>query len=162
MTMRPPLRKLLLTLHITTSVGLLGAVAAFLALALVGLAAVDIEAAHGAYFAMERLTTLAIVPLAFIMLLVGLIQSLGTRWGLFQHYWIVFKLALTLLAVGVLLLQLGTIAMLSTATDLAPFATARFSMVLHSAGGCAVLLLATVLSVYKPRGRLPRRKPAAA
>ena len=158
MIMRPPLRKLLLTLHITTSVGLLGAVAGFLALAISGLAAADIEAAHGAYFAMERLTTLVIVPLAFIMLFVGLIQSLGTRWGLFQHYWIVFKLALTLFAIGVLLLQLDTIAMLSTAADLTLLATARFSMVLHSAGGSAVLLLATILSVYKPRGRLPRRK----
>lgn len=161
MIMRPPLRKLVLSLHITTSVGLLGAVAAFLALAITGLAATDMGTAHGAYFAMERLTTLVIVPLAVVMLLVGLIQSLGTRWGLFQHYWILFKLALALLAIGVLLLQLSTIAALSTASDLAPLATARFSMVLHSAGGNAVLLLATALSVYKPRGRLPRRKLAS-
>jgi hypothetical protein len=153
MIMRPALRKLALTLHIVSSVGMLGAVTGFLALALVGLAA----NASGIYFAMGQLTWLVILPLAFVTLLIGLLESLGTKWGLLRHYWVVAKLALTLLAVVVLLLQLDTIDLLSTATSLQDLWAARLSLVLHSAGGLVVLLLAVVLSVYKPRGRLPRR-----
>ena len=157
MIMRPALRKLVLTLHIVSSVGMLGAVVGFLALALVGLVAGEAANATGIYFAMGRLTWLAILPLAFATLLIGLLESLGTKWGLFRHYWVVAKLALTLLAVVVLLLQLDTIDLLSTATGLQNLWAARLSLVLHSAGGLVVLLLAVVLSVYKPRGRLPRR-----
>lgn len=37
----------------------------------------------------DRLVRL--VPLAIASLLTGLIQSLGTRWGLFRRYWVVVK-----------------------------------------------------------------------
>ena len=162
--MRPPLRKFMLTVHVTTSVGLLGAVAAFLALALAGFAA-DPETAHGAYLAMDLITTWVIVPLAVTALLIGIVESLGTRWGLVRHYWIVAKLALTLFAIIVLLLQLDTISYLAQApaTALPDLTAARGTLVLYSAGGLIVLLLPMALSIYKPRGRLPPfRKPAPA
>lgn len=152
MTIGGPIRKALLTVHIVSSVGMLGAVAAFLVLAVVGLGAKN----AAVYSAMDLVTGYAVVPLAWASLLIGILQSLATPWGLFRHYWILIKLALTTLALAVLLLQVGPIRLLA---ELPPetllgeqWTSTRFSTVLHAGGGLAVLLLATVLSVYKPRG----------
>jgi ABC-type nickel/cobalt efflux system permease component RcnA len=81
------LRKLVLTAHITFSVGWLGAVAVFLALAIAGLTSRDPQMVRAAYSAMELTARFVIVPLAIASLFSGLIQSLGTPWGLFRHYW---------------------------------------------------------------------------
>ena len=61
---------------------------------------------------------LIIVPLAFTSLLIGIVQSLGTAWGLLQHYWVIAKLVLTLFVTVVLLLQIKTIATLARIPDL--------------------------------------------
>lgn len=155
MTAGASLRRLLLTLHITSSVGLSGAVAAFLLLSAVGVAAAE----PGIYLAMNLITVYLIVPLAWASLLIGTLQSLVTPWGLIRHYWVVIKFGLTALALMVLLLQTETIRLLSdlpAATLASPAWTPdRSSMVLHAGGGLLVLLLATVLSVYKPRGLTP-------
>ena len=157
MIMLPALRKLTLTVHVTTSVGLLGAVASFLVLALTGLLSGAPQIAHAAYPAMELITRYAIVPLAYAALLIGIAQSLGTSWGLFQHWWVVMKLLLTLFAILVLTLQLGNMAMLADAAALPTFGAAdlrpvRMAMVLHSGVGLLVLLSPMVLSAYKPQG----------
>ena len=154
MTLSPPWRKLVLVLHVTTSLGLIGAVAAFLALAISGATARP-DLAYAAYRAMQVVTWQVIVSLAFATLLIGIVQSLGTPWGLFRYYWVVVKLALTVIAVAVLMLQTSTIDALAAAAssgNLDGYAGARFSMILHASGGLVVLLIATVLSVYKPRG----------
>lgn len=104
MAMPPALRRLALTAHVTSSVGWLGSVAAFLVLAVVGLTGEDAQ--RGAYLAMEVTGWYVIVPLAFAALLTGLVQSLGTTWGLFRHYWVLAKLALTALATLLLLLHM--------------------------------------------------------
>jgi len=84
MTMTPGLRKFALTTHVTSSVGLLGSIAAFLALAVAGLSNPNDQLARAAYPAMELIARIVIVPLAFAALLSGVIQSLGTAWGLFR------------------------------------------------------------------------------
>jgi hypothetical protein len=53
MTMRPRLRKFALTAHVTSSVGWLGAVAGFLALAVAGLTSQDAQMVRAAYLAMD-------------------------------------------------------------------------------------------------------------
>lgn len=98
MKMTPGLRKLALTAHVSCSVGLLGSIAAFLALALARLNAQDAHIVRAAYLAMDLTARSVIVPLAFAALLTGLIQSLGTPWGLFRHYWVVAKLLITAFA----------------------------------------------------------------
>src|SRR5881628_3305955 len=85
MTMAPSLRKFALTAHVTSSVGLLGSIAAFLALAVAGLTSQDAQIVRAAYLAMDLAARFVIVPLAFASLLTGLIQSLGTPWGLFRQ-----------------------------------------------------------------------------
>jgi hypothetical protein len=133
----------------------MGAVAAFLALAITGVATDHALLATGAYLAMRVVTWNVIVPLAFTCLIIGIVQSLGTPWGLFRYYWIIIKLALTTVAVAVLLLQIPSIEALSDAAvvgGLASYGGTRFSMVLHGTGGLLVLIVANVLSVFKPRG----------
>ena len=59
MTMSPGYRKVALTAHVTASVGWLGAVAGFLALAIAGLTSHDPQHVRSAYLAMTVSTSLA-------------------------------------------------------------------------------------------------------
>lgn len=155
MTFSPFWRRLFLTVHVVSSVSLIGAVAGFLALAVAGFAASSPMSMRSAYIAMAVLTWDVIVPLAVASLVIGVIQSLVTPWGLFRHYWVIIKLALTIFAVLVLMLQMPTIDGLATAAltgEAAGAFEARISTILHASGGLLVLLTATVLSIYKPRG----------
>jgi hypothetical protein len=158
MAMTPRLRNLVLAMHVATSVGLLGAVASFLALAIIGLASRDPQVVRAAYVAMKPVAWFVIIPLMAASLLIGIVESLGTTWGLFRHYWVVVKLLLTIFATIVLLLQMTVIGRVAAAAAQATLAgsdllDARMALILHSAGGLLVLLLPVVLSVYKPRGR---------
>src|SRR5258708_912117 len=160
MIMTTGVRKFALTAHVTSSVGLLGSIAAFLALAIAGLTSQDIKMVRAAYLAMELIARFVIVPLAFASLLTGLIQSLGTPWGLFRHYWVVVKLLLTVFATVVLLVKMeliGYAARLAAETTLsrADLRAAGIQLVVHAAGGLLVLLVPAVLSVYKPPGMTP-------
>lgn len=156
-TMTPRLRKLVLTAHVTSSVGFLGAVASFLALAVAGLAVADAQMARAAYQAMAVITWAVIVPSSFAALLTGVAQSLWSPWGVVQHYWVLVKLLLTLFTTVVLLVQTGPIGIMAeaaatTAVSSADLRGLRISLVGHAAGGLLVLVVATVLSIYKPRG----------
>ncbi|MFN2528035.1 MAG: DUF2269 domain-containing protein [Candidatus Baltobacteraceae bacterium] len=159
MTMPPRYRKLVLTIHVSASVGWLGAIGCFLVLALIDISRQETEMVRAAYFAMNWIGWWVLVPLSFGSLLTGLIQSLGTEWGLFRHYWIFFKLVINLLANVVLLLfMLRLSAMVTTIiqSPAAPVGELRSpSPLLHASVALLLLLAATVLSVYKPRGLTP-------
>jgi hypothetical protein len=151
------LRKFALTAHVTSSVGLLGSIAAFLALAVSGLTVQDEQMVRAAYPAMALIARFVIVPLTLASLLTGLIQSLGTPWGLFRHYWVLVKLLLTVLAAVVLLVKMeliGDAARLAAETTLsrADLRAAGIQLAVHAAGGLLVLFVPMVLSVYKPPG----------
>ncbi len=155
--MTPSLRKLVLTAHITFSVGWIGAVATFLALAIAGLTSQDAQMVRTTYPAMELTARFVIVPLAFASLLSGLIQSLGTPWGLFRHYWVLVKLLLTVFATIVLLKKMPLIGYAAhraaeATSSSADLRAAAIPLVVHAAGGILVLLAVTILSVYKPWG----------
>jgi hypothetical protein len=163
--MTPSLRKLVLTMHITLSVAWIGAVAAFLALAISGLTNHNMQVVRVAYPAMELTARFVIVPLAIASLLSGLIQSLGTPWGLFRHYWVLTKFFLTVFATIVLLKKMPLIGSAArraadTTLSIADLHAAGMPLVVHAAGGILVLLVVTILSVYKPWGLTPygRRK----
>lgn len=150
------IRKLVLSLHVVTSVGLIGAVGSFFLLSLLGLISANEATVRSTYVAMDPIARLIIVPLAISALLVGIIQSLTTPWGLFRHYWVIFKLAITILVILVLLMQLGPIAALAryaTENSFDPVALyrQRLSAALHAGIGLTVLLVPVVLSIFKPR-----------
>lgn len=91
MTMPPALRRFALVTHVSASVGWLGAVVAFLALAVIGVTSRDPQRAQSAYLMMEPIGWYVIVPFNLASLVTGLISSLGTTWGLFRHYWVIFN-----------------------------------------------------------------------
>src|SRR5262245_14513082 len=107
--MTPGLRKFALTAHITFSVGWMGAIVAFLALVVAAIISRDTQTLRSAWIAMEWTGLFAIVPLALASLLTGLVMSLGTKWGLFRHYWVMFSLVLTILANIILLGNMQTV-----------------------------------------------------
>ncbi len=152
--MRPHPRKFVLTTHVVSSVGWLGAVAVFLALGVVGLTSEDAQVVRAVYLAMESAGWSILIPLALASLLTGLVQSLGTKWGLFRHYWVVFKLLINVGAAIVLLLYTQTLSYLaglaSSGADLSVLRDP--SPVIHAGLGLLLLLVAATLSVYKPRG----------
>lgn len=146
----------MLTTHITVSVGWAGALAVFLAHAIVSVLSEDAGIVRAAGLAMAVAAWFVILPLAVATLLTGIVQGLGTLWGLFRHYWVLAKLLLTVFATAILVLKLGAITAVADATlanlDLSGL---RKSLLIHAAGGLVVLLSAVCLAVYKPRGTTP-------
>ncbi len=156
MTTRPRLRKFALAAHITLAVGWIGAVAGYIGLDIAAATSKDAQTLRAAYLAMELIAWYVIVPLALASLLTGLVMSLGTKWGLFRHYWVLISLLLTIIATVVLLVETQTI---SYFADIATDPTTSGddlrglgSTLVHSVGGEVVLLVILVLNVYKPRG----------
>jgi len=153
-TARAPLRRLALTAHVVASVGWLGALTAFLVLAIVGLTSRDPDLVRGVYLASEPLARYAIVPLAIAALATGVIESLITSWGLIRHYWVVVKLVITVVATLVLLVYLRTVdhvaGVAASGADLDAMRSPSF--VLHAAAAIVLLLAATALAIHKPAG----------
>jgi hypothetical protein len=147
-------RKFVLSLHLTVSVGWIGAVLAYLGLGITAVRSEDVALIRGMWDAMEAVGWYVIVPLAVASLLTGLWMALGTKWGLFRHYWVVISFALTLVSVVILVLHMPSVS-----------ATAEFARTAnltaldglggdlgHPAIGLLILLVVQVLNLYKPKG----------
>jgi ABC-type anion transport system duplicated permease subunit len=130
----------------------LGAIIAYIVLDVIAVSSRDIQTVRAAYIAMELTVLYAIVPLALASLLVGIINALGTAWGLFRHYWVLAKLLLTLVATTVLLIETRTISYMAEVAASGADPRELPGSLVHSVGGLLVLLIVTVLSVYKPKG----------
>jgi hypothetical protein len=96
----------------------------------------------------------AIVPLALASLLTGLVMALGTKWGLFRHYWVLISFALTVFATAILLLHMPSV---SAAANVAQEAEGARLEALggdlgHPGIGLVVLLVVQTLNIYKPSG----------
>ncbi len=89
--MTTQLRKVALLAHITFSIGWFGAVVPYIALVIAGLTSHNVRLVRAVYLSMELIGWYVIVPFSFAALLSGLIQSLGTQWGLFRHWWVLTK-----------------------------------------------------------------------
>ena len=156
--MTPSLRKFALTVHLTFSVGWIGAVVAYLALVVAAMTSQDAQPLRAAWLAMELIGWRVIVPLALASLLTGFVMSLATPWGLFRHYWVLSSLVLTILATVVLLQHMQTVSFfagIAAETDSADVGGLRGGLrgeLFHAGIGLLVLLVIEVLNVYKPQG----------
>jgi hypothetical protein len=171
--MTPGVRRLALVAHVGCSVGWLGAVLTSVVIAVAGVTEQDGTVARAAYLILEVIGWYALIPLSLASLVTGLIQSLGTTWGLLRHYWVIVKLLMNLVATGVLLLYMQTLSYLAqlartaiTAADLDRLRSP--SPDVHAAAAVTLLTVALILSIYKPRGltvygqHTQRRQRAAA
>jgi len=156
--MTPLFRKFALTTHITFSVGWFGAVAAFLALAIVGLTSQNSQVVRSVYQSIELIGWFVIVPACLCSLLSGIVQSFGTTWGLFQHYWVLIKFFLTVAATIILLVHMKPIGFIANIVSTRTISDSelnglRLQLIIDASAALFVLLVATALSVYKPWGR---------
>lgn len=163
MKLPPRVRRVVLAIHLATAVGWIGAVAAFLALALVGLSSPDGQLVRGVYLAMAAIAWWVIVPACAAAAASGLAQALGSPWGVARHYWIIFKLLLTLFAAFSLAVHMQSIQQLSDVAGAGPIApdllvAMRRQLVIAPAAAIVLLLTNLGLGVVKPRGVTPWAK----
>ena len=155
MSMSVAARRFTFTTHVTTSVGWVGAVAVFVALAAIGLTSGDQPVVRGAYLVMAPAAWLVLVPLAHASLLSGLVLSLGTPWGLIRHYWVALKLVITAVSTAMLLVYMETFRRMA---DIAADPVVELGLVrnpsplVHAVLALVLLVAATVLAIYKPFG----------
>src|SRR5688572_9240110 len=149
----PRVYKLLLTAHIITSVGWLGAVFAKLVLAVAAVTTSSPDDAAALLLALNVING-AFAPAAIGTLVSGVLLSLGTRWGLLDHYWVLTKLVLTIGVFGTAVQLVPRLVGLQvdepTLLGL-PWAPA----ILLGFAALHLLMLgtATAVSVFKPWGR---------
>jgi len=151
----PRVRRAVLTVHIVASVGLLGDVAAVLAINVRAAATSDPAVASSYYELLEMFSMLFGIPLSFVALLSGLTLGLGTKWGVLRSPWVTAKLLLLLSVILV-----GAFAIGPATSEMSDGRGDAETLLIAAAGwDVLALTLATGLSVYKPGGR--RRARAA-
>ena len=137
------------------SVGLLGEVSAFLAIAARAAGTRDASLAAAAYDLLAMFQILFGIPLSFLALLTGLRRGLGTKWGVLRYpVGVTIKLLLlvSVILVGALLLGPSVDAIRGGDDGV------EGRIVAGAAWDVVALTTAAVLSVYKPgRARRPRR-----
>lgn len=162
MTLSPRVRKASLTLHVFTSVGWAGAVFMYLALGIAATTSDDKGLVSAAYLTMDWAAWRVLVPFAVVSLLTGIAHALITPWGLMQHYWVIVKLALTVLATVVLVAYTRTLSAFAEVAARNPLRAGDWnylqnpSIVLHSTAALVLLFVVTVLAVHKPVGMTRR------
>jgi hypothetical protein len=150
----PRLRRAVLTIHIVASVGLLGDVAAVLAVNVRAATTADPAFAHSSYELLEMFSVVFGIPLSFIALITGLTLGLGSKWGVFRYAWVTAKLVLLLSVIlaGAFVIGPATAEMSTGGGD------AEALLVAAAAWDVLALTAATALSVYKPGRRRSRRR----
>jgi hypothetical protein len=150
----PRVRRLLLAVHLACSIGWIGAVVAYLALAFAVPATRDPEVVRAAWIGMDLVGWYAIVPLAAGSLVTGILMGAVTRWGLLRHYWVVISLLATTLLTAVLVLHMPDVTAQADAARVA--ADERLlgmgSDITHAVIGLGLLVGILVLNIYKPKG----------
>ncbi|MBU5672149.1 hypothetical protein [Paenibacillus brevis] len=158
MTMSQSLRKLVLTLHVITAMIWLGSAAAYIPIAAYVLNNQDTDMIRSAIQIMSLVANYIVVPVAFATLLTGAALSLGTKWGLIRHYWILIKLLLTLFAVFMLIAYTQELSHAASIASQGILSSADIAVLkapihlTHPSGSVFIVIMATVLSVYKPKG----------
>ena len=158
MTGTPPAtraRNLLLTVHVAAAASVLGADLSIVALAI---ASIGGGGAPAMASAAHIVAAWLVAPLALVALASGIALGLSTQWGLFRHWWVVIKLALTAALTAVvffvLVPRLGAIAAAAAPAVGLP-------MVAAPTIGSLLLFVTIALAVFKPGGRVRQlRHPA--
>lgn len=164
------LRKGLLTAHIITAVSWIGVDIVLLVLALTALTSTDPTTVAASYTAIGAFTIVLLVPAGVLTLATGLLLGAGTKWGIVRYWWLTVKLVITVVLTTLVIVLLRPIVadVASRAEQAGAAGLFRdqlgdlpVSLIFPPSVSIAALLVATVLSVYKPWGKTPfaRRRP---
>ena len=141
--------KLVLTGHILGSVGWFGIAVFVLFAFVVSEATGDRALATGMLRTIETIPWLSI-PVGVVAVATGVVLSLGTKWGLVRHWWVVAKILIAIVVIVTDALVIG-----AAAHDHLVHATSPGDLYGPTIAHTVVLGVATLLSVLKPRGRTP-------
>jgi hypothetical protein len=148
------LRKFALAVHLTVSVGWVGAALAYLGLGIASVTSERESTIRGAWIAMELIGWWVIVPLAISSLLTGVVMGLGTKWGLVRYYWVLVSFVLTTFATSILLLHMPDVSAIADEARVGRGAelNALGGDLFHAGIGLIVLVAVLMLNVIKPPG----------
>lgn len=155
----PSIRRAILSLHIVASVGLLGEVSGFLAVAIQAARTDDPAFAATSYDLLATFSLVFGIPLSLTALVTGVILGRRSKWGVFRYPWVAIKLGLLASVILVGALVLGP-----TVDRLRDGGGGETLVIAGASWDVLALVLATGLSVYKPGRRrsdiTSARKPA--
>lgn len=159
----PTARKTVLAVHVIASVSWIGASLCLVTLALTGRFASDAKVSTGAYVATNVITSNVTVPVSLATLVTGLLIAMGTKWGLFRHWWVLVSLLATALMTGLVFFALDPLTSEIARRALAADGSVPTADAVGNLGVSAIVApcVATValsaiaaLNVFKPRGRV--------
>lgn len=162
--MTSPVRKSVMVLHTVAGIGWMGVDIALLALLITARTTDDPALVVSGFNAIGIVVPVAVPPLSLLILLTGILQGLGTPWGLVRYWWVLVKLVLSLvMTVLVFLSLLPGIREMTVLADTTMSADAlRASLgslpnTLMFPPIVSFLMLGTaaILSIFKPWGRTP-------
>jgi hypothetical protein len=156
-------RQTLLALHILASAAWIGIDVIVAVLVTTGWFAADIELRSLAYRALATFIVWPMLVSGLVCLATGLLLGLGTKWGLIRFWWVFVKLALNvvLCTLIVVILQPGMAEVAAYGEELLtgnPSTDRVAQLFFPPAVSLTCLTLATVLAVFKPWGRIRRRR----
>jgi len=165
MKLQPRARKAAVVAHVVSSAAWIGLDAAKTILVFTGILAGDRDTVALAYRALGTFLGWPLIVASLLALATGLLLSLGTKWGVVTYWWVAAKLAITLVLVVLVCFVLAPMlpdvaaygAALAAGAEPAPTAVA--DLIYPAVVAPTSLLVATILSVVKPWGRIRRATP---
>ena len=157
----PPLRKALLLTHIEAGGAWLGLDLALGAVVLTAFTADAASAAAGAV-TLAAFATWPLIVVSLVALGTGVLLGIGSKYGLARYWWVLIKLALTLILTTLVTLVLAPgmhairgqgLAALTSGAELTMSPTMLFPPIVST----TAVTVAMALSVFKPWGRIRRR-----
>ena len=114
------------------------------------------------YRALELFAVWPLIVTGLVCLASGVVLGLGTKWGLVRYWWVAIKLALNVVLVLLVAFALrpGVIEMAEQGRLFAagePASLAVGGLIFPPIVSTSALLVATVLAVFKPWGRIRKR-----
>lgn len=160
----PRARRMWLIAHVGLSVGWLGVALTMTALAVIGWAADSHAMRHGAYEVLHVIDLAVAIPSMALAITTGLVLSLGTKWGLVQHWWVIAKFGISVsipVVAGTVESALADQLALRTVDPAGEPAATGVALVACLGAFTVALWAATILSIVKPWGRTrwQRRTP---
>jgi hypothetical protein len=143
-----------LAVHLTVSIGWIGAVLAYIALGLAATNSTRTVTVRSAWVAMELIGWQVLIPLAVASLVTGILLGLGTKWGLVRYYWVLVSLVATCFATAVLVLHMPDVSALADRArrERRPELGTLGGDLFHATLGLLVLVSVLVLNMFKPPG----------
>ena len=156
-------RKAILVVHVASAGAWLGIDVVMAILIFTSLGTSDVHTRAVCYEALSLFAVWPLLSVGLLSLASGILLGLGTRYGLVRYWWVVAKLALNVLLSALVLIGLRPgIAELNRlgheldagTTTIAPIGNMIFPPIVSP----ICLAIAFVLAVFKPWGRIRRRR----